>query len=164
MCGLRIVERRLVVKEGQPTVCSGLRHLSVCFAHTRPDKSLAASLPLPATFASRHFNYFKNPYHFIYSLDLLSWELAVALSPVCFYGFNNAKIGDPDLLPFRPSLEEADVIQSQVVAQDFIGKRGSAVNVSTAQNADATYVIRLLSVDATCNLMCGFRKVALRLG
>ena len=37
------------------------------------------------------------------------------------------------VLPFRttrPSLEEADVIQNQVVAQDFIGKRGSAVNVS----------------------------------
>lgn len=29
----------------------------------------------------------------------------------------------------RPSLEEADVIQNQVMAQDFIGKRGSAVNV-----------------------------------
>eukprot|EP00752_Nemacystus_decipiens_P002915 g2713.t1 len=37
---------------------------------------------------------------------------------------------DTDMMEkFRPSLEEADVIQNQVVAQDFIGKRGSAVNV-----------------------------------
>lgn len=31
---------------------------------------------------------------------------------------------------FRPSLEEADVIQTRTLALDFIGKRGSAVNVS----------------------------------
>lgn len=47
-------------------------------------------------------------------------------------------------LPRRPSLEEADVIQNQVVAQDFIGKRGSAVNVSTdrqlAVGACVTYL------------------------
>ena len=36
----------------------------------------------------------------------------------------------------RPSLEEADVIQNQVVAQDFIGKRGSAVNVRKGRLAN----------------------------
>ncbi|CAN0470816.1 unnamed protein product, partial [Discosporangium mesarthrocarpum] len=35
----------------------------------------------------------------------------------------------PHLTHIRPSLEEADVIQSTLVAQDYIGKRGSAVNV-----------------------------------
>ena len=30
---------------------------------------------------------------------------------------------------FRPSLEEAKPIQNQIVALDFIGKRGSALNV-----------------------------------
>ena len=41
----------------------------------------------------------------------------------------------------RPSLEEADVIQNQVVAQDFIGKRGSAVNVSNPYFATRKSVV-----------------------
>ena len=48
-----------------------------------------------------------------------SYRCSVLSCDICFGGH-------------RPSLEEADVIQSQVVAQDFIGKRGSAVNVSEA--------------------------------
>lgn len=39
----------------------------------------------------------------------------------------------------RPSLEEADVIQNQVVAQDFIGKRGSAVNVRLPPRSPHTF-------------------------
>ena len=39
--------------------------------------------------------------------------------------------GDDEMMGFlRPSIEEAMVIQSQQVALDFIGKRGSAVGVT----------------------------------
>ena len=39
--------------------------------------------------------------------------------------------GDHEMMDLlRPSIEEAEVIQSQQVALDFIGKRGSAVGVS----------------------------------
>ncbi|KAG5179521.1 hypothetical protein JKP88DRAFT_200959 [Tribonema minus] len=41
------------------------------------------------------------------------------------YDFSDAEMMEK----FRPSLEEADVIQSRTLALDFIGKRGSAANV-----------------------------------
>ena len=47
------------------------------------------------------------------------------LQRIC-YDFNDAAMMER----FRPSLEEAKVITSQTMALDFMGSRGSAVNVS----------------------------------
>jgi DNA-directed RNA polymerase II subunit RPB2 len=46
---------------------------------------------------------------------------------------------------FRPSLEESDVIQSKILALDFIGKRGSAVNVG--RNERISYARGLLQKE-----------------
>jgi DNA-directed RNA polymerase II subunit RPB2 len=46
---------------------------------------------------------------------------------------------------FRPSLEEADVIQTRNLALDFIGKRGNAGNVG--RNERMAYAKNLLKVE-----------------
>lgn len=75
--------------------------------------------------------------------QILGW-LHAALSLVTFELFLFNFFLFSFCLPFRrPSLEEADVIQNQVVAQDFIGKRGSAVNVSAAVRLPQTRLMRL---------------------
>jgi DNA-directed RNA polymerase II subunit RPB2 len=46
---------------------------------------------------------------------------------------------------FRPSLEEADVIQTRNLALDYIGKRGNATNVG--RNERMAYAKNLLKVE-----------------
>ena len=57
---------------------------------------------------------------FVASSCVLLWCYDCLVCRVCLW---------PNGIRFRPSLEEASPIQNQHVALDYIGKRGSAVNV-----------------------------------
>ena len=53
---------------------------------------------------------------------------------------------------FRPSLEEATPVQNQIVALDYIGKRGSAVNVGRRERVQ--YARDILQKEASAPGRC----------
>lgn len=75
-----------------------------------------------------------NLYSFLFATHDIWKKKLIQVSLIFFFSLPSMSFFVFFLSPFlcneRPSLEEADVIQSQIIAQDFIGKRGSAVNVS----------------------------------